>query len=344
MAQDGDSAFDFNAAVAAARRDYPEETAHVTFVNLSAPDAQERIRGWFNAATDLPQAEIAAFAAQAGRKTGFMRIAHGTGKIIVAASASPSSRYLGGDSPAKEAAYAFSHELGHAVVTHGAAAAYPDAAPLHEQARGEIAADVFAVLRGIAQKTMTREDARRLSLSRAMKAPGSHLTSQAVDALLDEKTDAEIAALAPAAAKKLACEYAEKFTPQPGEIEALAERLKWVRTEKKTSPAMPGGDIRDALKKVFAKISANAPASARLPEDGVKLRHVPGEEWLENLRDVCAFAEAGSLTQHVACKILGHALETGKAGFPEEKTFDVTGEKWDAARAMLARKRQRPSP
>ncbi len=331
------SAFNFDAAVRAAQKDYPAETKPVTFINLSASGAIEKIGAWLaSVAGEATTAEhIARLAAQVAAKNAVMRFSHLSGQMMLASSSKPKSAYLGA-SAAREAVFAFDHELGHAVTQNGVTAQASTQPRLHEQAQSEIAADVFAILRGLSRGTMSRSEARSISLARAMKTPGAHSTAQAIDALLDEKTDADIAHLSPADIKTTADAYAAKFTPASGELEALARKLQWVKMEE-TAPAAENTDpgLRDKLKKVFGNITGQGPKAVRPPETQGRLRRLTNAEWLENVADLLATAPLGSLAAHTAAKILQSALDTGKAGYPEKKTFDVSGAKWDALRKKL---------
>jgi len=318
------SGFDFNAAMEAARRDFPQETAKITFIDLSAQDAADKFRDWLLASPHNTKKLTEKLVTENIRKNGFTRL-RDTGEIVVAVNPNSASHHL--RNPGHEGLFAFHHELGHALtsaslsrVTNG------DDILAHVAARHEVAADVFAVLRGIAGGTLTREDAENLSLSRAMAPPGPHATSRALDMLLAEHTDADIKKMTPHAMRDISLVYAELYAPKHGEIEALMKKMQWVRAEEKTAPDA-GGGLGQKLKKVFNNILHITPKAAKMT-----VRRVTEAEWLENVADIFKKAEPGTLEAHTSAKILSSVFNTGKACYPDEKKFDVSDKKWDELR------------
>lgn len=326
--------FDFDAAVAAAQRDYPPMAARTTFVNLSAPDAPAQLQQWFAAIAPehvTPQ-QAAVLLAGGMKKNGFTFIDHAPLRMVLAMRPDTTSNYTGGGN---EAAYVFNHELGHAVTGDGYMSAGDAPPPLHVIARGEIAADIFAVLRGISTGTMTRVDAENLSLARAMKAPGVHATSLAIDTLLAEMSDDKIRAMTPEKIADLARDYAALYAPRPGEIEALVRKLQWVKPVPVGHAPIPDKDLAGKLKDLFGRIKGQGPKSAEITQGTVKMRRLGKEEWLENVADLLKTSEPGSLAFHTGAKILTAVFNTGRAGYPQEKTFDVSDAKWDALRRQF---------
>lgn len=313
-------AFDHAAAVMAARRDYPQETARVTFIDLSSPDAAQQLRGWLGAASpafirslgEMEKPETAIFHAVEKflAKNGVAEVDYETGNILVASASQPKSKYLGATATtAQEAAYAFAHELGHAVARNGFTANWRgltrhgqpsqrDALP-HERAEAEMAADVFAVLRGLSQQTMTLEQAHAVSLTRALRAPGIHTTSPALDAALE---NIGTAPLSPQGVQAMAETIARRHAPKPGEIEELASRLAWMKPMPK--PPESGHNVAAWLKVVFDRISHRAPRTAPMPQGAMRLEKLTQQEWLQNVVDVFNAAPKGSLAAHVTEKIL----------------------------------------
>lgn len=324
--------FDHAAAVLAARREYPQETARVTFIDLSSPDAAQQLRGWLGAASpafirslgDTEKPETAIFHAieKFLAKNGVAEVDYATGNILVASASRPKSKYLGAAAAvAQEAAYAFAHELGHAVARNGFTANWRglakdgkpslhDALP-HERAEAEMAADVFAVLRGLSRQTMTLEQAHAVSLTRALRAPGIHTTSPALDAALE---NIGAAILSPQGVQAMAETVAQRHAPKAGEIEELAARLAWMKPVPKTPDS--GHDVAARLKGVFDRISHRAPRTAPMPQGAMRLQKLTQQEWLQNVAEVFNAAPKGSLTAHVTAKILRNAPKShihGKA-------------------------------
>lgn len=165
--------FDFDREVARIRMDFPSETQNITFVDLAAPDAKKKIRQWL-----YPPYE--------GRRL------NGTGERLVreiikngncAKKLADGRKIVVIDSRASDQNCYFSlyHETGHMIVRGGAAR------NLSEKSR-EDRADVFALLYGIHNGTLTSEHAgrlarNRLALALAIDDAASHFTSEAVDGI-----------------------------------------------------------------------------------------------------------------------------------------------------------------
>lgn len=322
--------FDYAAAVLAARRDYPQETARVTFIDLSSPDAGQQLRDWLRKAspafirslgeTEKPETAIFHAVEKFLMKNGVAEVDYATGNILVASSSQPKSKYLGATSTvAQEAAYAFAHELGHAVAHNGFTANWrglsrdgkpsPHDALPHERAEAEMAADVFAILRNLSQQVMTQEQAKSVSLTRALRAPGIHTTSPALDAALENIGSA---VLSPKAVQATAEAVAQRYAPKPGEIEELASRLAWMKPVPKASSS--GHEMAERLRGVFDKIAHRAPRTAPIPQGAVRLEKLTQQEWLENVAKVFNTAPKGSLAAHVTEKILRHTPKNQISG------------------------------
>lgn len=322
--------FDYAAAVSAARRDYPQETAQVTFIDLSSPDAAQQLRDWLRKAspafirslgeTEKPETAIFHAVEKFLMKNGVAEVDYATGNILVASSSQPKSKYLGATSTvAQEAAYAFAHELGHAVTRNGFTANWRgltrrgkpslhDALP-HERAEAEMAADVFAVLRNLSQQTMTQEQAKSVSLARALRAPGIHTTSPALDAALKNIGSA---ALTPKGLQAMAEAVAQRCAPKQGEIEELASQLAWMKPVPKAPDS--GHDMAERLRGVFDRIAHRAPRNIPLPQGTMRLEKLTQQEWLENVAKLFNAAPKGSFTAHVTEKILRHTPKNQISG------------------------------
>lgn len=322
--------FDYAAAVLAARHDYPQETAQVTFIDLSSPEAAPQLRDWLRKAspafirslgeTEKPETAIFHAVEKFLMKNGVAEVDYATGNILVASSSQPKSKYLGATSTvAQEAAYAFAHELGHAVTRNGFTANWRgltrqgkpsqhDALP-HERAEAEMAADVFAVLRNLSQHVMTQEQAKAVSLTRALRAPGIHTTSPALDAALK---NAGAAILSPRGVQSAAETAAQRYAPKQGEIEELASRLAWMKPVPKAPDS--GHDIAERLRGVFDRISHRAPRNLPMPQGTMRLEKLSQREWLENVAKVYNAAPRGSFAAHVTEKILRDAPKNQISG------------------------------
>lgn len=330
--------FDFATAVAAAKRDYPMETARVTFIDLAAADAPQKIRDWLRATSpafiqsfaetgDTAETAIHHAAEKFLLKNGLAEVDYASGHVLVAVSSTPTAKYLGSSaSMAQQAAYVFAHELGHVVArngftqnwrgTHVSGRPSLQGAASHEKAEAEMAADVFAILRCLAQKDITVEQAQEVSLQRALKPPGVHTTSPALDAALRHIGNVS---LSPPAVQAMAEAISKRHAPAAGEIEELAQRLSWLRAVRKVPQS--GHDMAERLKGVFDKIRHRAPRGAELPDSIITLRRVTPQEWLENVADVFNAAPKNSLAAVVTEKILIAAPRDKEQGKAQAKAY-----------------------
>lgn len=205
----GKAAFDFNKAVAEARRDYPRATKNTTFVDLDAPDAMEQMISWVE---KLDEASIEVL-----YRTGTLMemtpesdgitvsSLYGDRKLV--ATHSKYNRFLPffAGEPEKQAAFVFFHELGHVVVP-GA----DNGTNYSEQG-----ADVFGVLRGIAKGLFEKKDVKKLADERLVAYLKSldiqHLSTMALDAVVINPKQIDFVSLTPKQIARIASEHAEAF-------------------------------------------------------------------------------------------------------------------------------------
>lgn len=205
----GKAAFDFNKAVAEARRDYPRETKNTTFVDLDAPDAMEQMASWVE---KLDEASIkvlyrtGTLMEMNPDSDGFsISSLYGDKRIVATHSQhNPFLPFFAGE-PDKQAAFVFFHELGHVVV--------PGAdIPTNYS---EQSADVFGVLRGISKGLFEKKDVKRLADERLVSyfkgLDIQHLSTMALDAVVINPKHIDFVSLTPKQVARVATEHAEAF-------------------------------------------------------------------------------------------------------------------------------------
>lgn len=196
--------FDFDAAVAEARRDYPKETQDITFINGDDPDARQKLYDWAVSQKLRtlewdrmlePMLDNKLSCAQAGHNGGFVVLVHPS---------APSMRF--GEDHDKANHYTFDHELGHIITKKGMG---------HGADIAEHAADSFAALRGLQRGTLDKKDLQRAA---DMNDAGfliycglSHLTSMTLDAIAINPKNIDYVSLSPKETAALADKHAKTF-------------------------------------------------------------------------------------------------------------------------------------
>jgi len=232
--------FDFNAAAAQARAEYPDETLNITFVQGNSAYAiitqtaewlSEASTGFIALHGGPAERKPPAFHEPAARQMFYSSSAFtlydpegGKGLLAFLTDAKRYPDLLG----AKNLAYAFQHELAHLVAEGGATktvsvlAAAIDAhrnAPEKEilmMQQMEIVADCLGALNSLRLGLITPDDVETVAARRAARAEKdpAHDTSAALRALMQALDENKISALTPQSAKKMAEAHAAKFAPR----------------------------------------------------------------------------------------------------------------------------------
>lgn len=301
--------FDFETAVAAARRDYPAETSNASFIDAAQPDGRAKLVRWWEDSSEDFRFDNDLFIFMTEDSPQCTGDKETNRKLMIFSSDYESPVTFGLTSRRVRQGFTFNHELGHIVANHGLSAEQvegKDGNSKDVHVRAEIVADCFGILRSLAQKIITREDARRLTFWRGIAGGTKHATAQAVDALLQAIEDKKIdpAKLTLEEIKSTAAVYAEKYAPTRDESAAL--------------------DLSCGYE--FFHVEA-------VDDKGGK-RERTNEGWLENMADVCEKKPMASYAFYAAAKTLSVILATGKEPFTGKK-FDVTDKKWDEVRKKL---------
>jgi hypothetical protein len=201
--------FDFNQAVADAKRDYPRETTYVTFIDLSSIDAAQQIRAWYEKRGDkfdTPQGkkELKKILKEIKKnKRGLCTRSSTLGPILITIDASIDGKGM------KSASFRFNHELGHAVNL-------VIDKDLKSQRRDESQADCFAVLRGLQAGSLSPKEFVKIINGRTLicirfgnKALGdfAHSTAPVLKALKKNLTALNPCAMTPEQIRKEARNY-----------------------------------------------------------------------------------------------------------------------------------------
>jgi len=313
-----ESTFNFDIAVAAAQRDYSEETKNVTFIDVASPTGREQLRAWWSAASDEFRYDWDPLIFMTEEDPGCIVDAATGKKVMIFNSNFDTASFLGPSSKADVLDFVFNHELGHLVARHGLAdEKTKSGADKDVHNRAEMAGDCFGALRSLSQGTITAEEIRRLSFRRSIAGDTSHATAQAIDAMLkdaeDKKTD--FTKLTLDEVKDMAAWYAEKYSATQNET----DRLKNINVLLVSLPRdiPPRSSETEEEKKCRAQT-----------EDYVRKTK---QQWLENMADICEKSADNSFAFYTTAKTLSVILATGKEPYTG-RAFDITDKKWDKIR------------
>lgn len=209
----GKAAFDFNKAVADARRDYPRQTRNTTFVDLDAHDAMEQMADWIEKLDEDSKEALyrsGTLREMNPESDGFtISSLYGDERIVATHSRHNPFLPFFPDEPEKQAAFVFFHELGHVVVPW---ADIPTSYAEH-------GADVFGVLRGISKGIFNKKDVKQLADARLMTyfhgLDIQHLSTMALDAVVINPKQIDFLSLTPKQVARIAAEHAAAFANPP---------------------------------------------------------------------------------------------------------------------------------
>lgn len=298
--------FDFNEAVAEARRDFPAETKGITFIDLDAPDAAEKMQKFYDGLSDTAKreannrrAEDADFLTAKARPA-VWRTTDGQGVMLAYGSRSLMNDIekvaLNGLDPEKNRHYTFWHEAGHIIVPGGQ----------YNSNHGEHAADSFAVLKGLQSGFLDKQDVKKIADGRDMicwfNHDVTHVTSMSLDALIINPKHTDFISLSPQETAALAAKHAQTFS-------------------------------------LNAELSSYYRVADALPRWGNTLDEMR-QNGLDNLGDIVMKADRTTLAFYVAARVLLTAKEKKDAGDPLLEKIELGGGKWDKAFETLAKKSQ----
>lgn len=196
--------FDFDAAVAEARRDFPAQTENVTFINGDDPDAQDKLFEWAVSQKLRTLEWDRMLAPMLDNKCSCAMPGHNGGFVLLVHPSAPSMRF--GEDHDKSNHYTFDHELGHIVTTLGIG---------HGADVAEHSADGFAALRGLQRGTLSKQDVKRAAdvndAGFLIYCGLSHLTSMTLDAIVINPKNIDYTSLSPQETAALADKHAKTF-------------------------------------------------------------------------------------------------------------------------------------
>lgn len=265
--------FDFEKAVEEAKQDFPEQTKNVTFIDLDADDADQKLRDWIDSLSAITKANMQRTGTINDLTTsssGFAFHAPQEGKRIVAMHSKYCAEISMFDhAPEKQAAYVFDHELGHIVV--------PEADKATNKA--EHGADDFAVIRGLKRGTMDKKDIQLIADARAtdffLYGDLTHLTTVSLDNILVNPKNTDFLSLSANEIAQIAGKHAETFGKNK--------------------------EVRDDLNETYKVKGLH---DAPLSQEACQKR-------LEQLGQVCLDANKNSLQFYIAARIVKSAMEHG---------------------------------
>ena len=294
--------FDFNKAVADARRDFPSATKQITFFDLDAPDVEAQMQKFYDGLSPAAKKNVDAIRVDdpdfltARDNPVAWRSQEGIGILAAYGTRTHLSDVekiaYNPTEAAKHLQYTFQHELGHLVVKN---ADRPGNYAEH-------AADAFAVLRGFQSSFLTRQDVKEISDGRSMlgwlNCDVTHITSMSLDALIINPKQRDFMSLTPEETAKVAARHAEKFSTdyEPGSLVTIWNALpRWGEDDERRAAG------------------------------------------LEGLANVVLKTERSSLSFYVAARMLTTAKAKKEAGDPNLAAMDFSGDKWDKVFARIDR-------
>ncbi|MCC7036447.1 MAG: hypothetical protein IT560_03985 [Alphaproteobacteria bacterium] len=300
LKQEAPKEFDFEQAVADARRDYPKQTANLTFIDTSAPDFAEKLEEFAKKAK-LTNAQYNHILKNAESSTALATEMNGHDLMLIPVRREGEKQSFPGDD-FKSAYFCFQHELGHFVVKDaqgigGGTGQYK-----------ENAADSFAMIRGLKDGVFKKSDLLALADKRGqemlMTMDFDHMTAMSLDAIAINPKNIDFISLTPKEIAKVAERHADTFGA--------------------------GGRAESKFSKMQGKHGYTT------DEYGAVLPEVI-EAKLLSLQEIAMSSPAKSQEFYIAARILNNVLETGtiKLGGLEHKV-DVNTDHWkDAKKALM---------
>ncbi len=302
--QDAPQVFDFEQAVADARRDYPKETSNLTFIDTSAADFPEKLEAFAKKAK-LTNAQFEHIIKNAKTSTALATEMNGHDLMLIPVAREGDKQSFPGDDY-KSAYFCFQHELGHFVV--------PNAQGMNSGKSDEykeIAAYTFAMMRGLKDGTFQKSDLLSLADHRGqamlMTMDFSHMTAMALDAMAINPKNIDFISLSKQEIVKVAQQHARTF------------------------------DTTSKAHSKFSKMQNSNGYTMEETETGaLAVRHEVIDAKLHNLQQIAIDSPAHSQEFYIAARVLNNVLETGviKLGSFEHKV-DVNTDYWKEAKQAL---------
>lgn len=299
--------FNFEQAVADARRDFPKETKNLTFIDSSADDFDQKLEE-FATKAGLNSIQFAHLVKKAQDKDALATEMNGHQLILIPVTREGEKQSFPGDDY-KSAYFCFQHELGHFVV--------PQAQEMSSNKSGEykeIAADTFAMMRGLKDGVFQKSDLLSLADHRGqamlMTMDFSHMTAMALDAIAINPKNIDFISLSKEDIVKVAKQHAKAF------------------------------DTTAKADSKFGKMQRSNGYTMEETETGaLAVRHDVIDAKLLNLQQIAMDSPANSQEFYIAARVLNNVLETGviKLGSLEHKV-DVNTDHWKEAKKALQEK------
>lgn len=295
--------FDFDQAVEEAKRDYPKETANVTFIDTTAPDAADQLLAWAQKA-NYSQTQYNALIQKMHDQSAFASSSSSTGDKLLAIPVNRDPEKWGFKNERdKSAFFVFNHELGHLVIPEALANDSRKSTEYREHA-----ADTFAVLRSMQQGVLDKKDivAKADDRGHSMLLTGdlTHLTSMSLDAVAINPKNTDFLSLSHKEIVKIAQKHARTF-----ETDSKTESA-FLKVRRAGMAAQMEGDMDTAV-----------------------------EERLHGLSYICLTAKPDSMQFYMAARILNNALESGEISYQGTKVkVDSENEHWQHIKDTIKEK------
>ncbi len=298
----GTQVFDLAKAVEMARRDFPAQTKNITFIDTTAPDAEDQLYAWAVKAGQN-QIQYETLLDYKDQHITVARESNGHRLIALPLGREAEDGAFPGN-PYKSAWYSFLHELGHFVVPEAHASTGSKSTQHNEHA-----ADTFAAVMGLQLGIFDKADIAALADGRShgmlLTKDVTHLTSMSLDAIVINPKNIDFMSLSKAEVVAIAKKHAATFEMEEGigsKFANLQGMHRWAEKE------------------------------------GIPLADIVSEK-LVKIHEIAMTAPAQSQDFYLAARILDTALETGIMKYGSQQAeVDVTATEWKDMRSKLQSK------
>jgi hypothetical protein len=341
--------FSFAAAQNRLRARYPEETANLTCLDTSTLSNRLLVLDWLKSAS--PEARsLTGKPDHLFDRSGAAVYDPVQNKGLILIDTQKKNAPLTGNNRSTEINYVLAHEHGHLILPNGIPSSLrqcPLTPPTAAAENGaENVADVFSAIENMNDGMLRPHHIRHLSLHRALKMwlnkDSEHVTSMALDALLIDHERAPVHSLAPKEVKEISTAHARRFAMTDADMNALRALAPARLAEEEN-----GNGLLSRLFRRPSFLTRSFEADKKLKERAGTAVWMCSETqadrtlWLDDLISAAAQAPADSPAFYMPAKIAAHILNTGRVHTPYERTFDIGGASYDAAREMLREKSEK---
>ena len=299
--------FNFDDAVAEAKKSFPKETEDIVFINSSAPDFEEKLAVFAQEAGLSPNQHLSLLTK--GQNQEAVASVYNGHKIITIPADREEGQFPG--DKYKSAYFVFQHELGHFVVP----GAHAETGNRDTNWR-EHAADFFAMTRGVQAGIFNEKDVVDQATNRSMMAllayaDITHLTTMSLDSMVINPKDADFLTLSNKEIKSIAKKHASAFS-HDGDTESKFAKVRDINRD-------------------FRRKDQQFESMEEL-EHTVHLR-------LKMLCDICKESPSNSQAFYLSARILDRVIEQGGVKVRDFGIeVDTNTKEWQNMKSVIAAK------